>query len=146
MIVGGNGCNPLRHYPWLGRGRLRSANDGQSPSSPLEVRDSAQELQCFQTTKHLHKDVQWNVPRIFFFHTNDKLPSPWLQLLLGTILTLPVLEQSYPEFCAASYPDTLKTTSFWPLASGIPHRLQLFSVGPFRSQAYLFYNESCSNK
>lgn len=108
MIVGGNGCNPLRHYPWLGRGRLRSANDGQSPSSPLEVRDSAQELQCFQTTKHLHKDVQWNVPRIFFFHTNDKLPSPWLQLLLGTILTLPVLEQSYPEFCAAFLSRHLK--------------------------------------
>lgn len=44
----------------------------------------------------------------FFFHTNDKLPSPWLQLLLGTILTLPVLEQSYPEFCAAFLSRRLK--------------------------------------
>lgn len=47
-------------------------------------------------------------PGFFFFHTNDKLPSPWLQLLLGTILTLPVLEQSYPEFCAAFLSRRLK--------------------------------------
>lgn len=44
----------------------------------------------------------------FFFHTNDKLPSLWLQVLLGTILILPVLEQSHPEFRVAFSSRLLK--------------------------------------
>lgn len=55
--------------------------------------------------KHLHKDVHvgcvWDLG-VFFSRRREVAKPTWLQPLLGTILRLPVLGGSFPEFSVTS--------------------------------------------
>lgn len=82
----------------------------------------------------------------FFFHPNDQLPSGWLQLLLGTMLALPVLEQSGPEGLGAFFSRRLKDGCLLAPQLRCSSKVLALLTLLFNSQAYLFYDKTCSNQ